>query len=200
MPEISIDGRRVAYSGCGSGPCVVLLHAGSGSGKQWLKTAHLLQARFHVIAPDLWGFGSTERWSADQELTHDHHALLVARVIQHRRKEPVHLVGHSYGGATAVRLILRNRALVRTAVLIEPVLTPLLQLAGEENLFHEYFDMAQAFLGNATAGNLDEAWRLFLDYPLTIATARGLGRHCRNRRESASAPRPRAPSPAFDRI
>ena len=164
MAEISIEGRRVSYSECGSGACVVLLHAGAGSSKQWVKTAHLLEARFRVIAPDLWGFGGTEPWPADQELTHDHQALLVARVIQHRCKERVHLVGHSYGGATAVRLILRNSELVRTVVLIEPILTPLLQLAGEEKLFHEYFDMAQAFLGNVTAGNLDEAWRAFLDY------------------------------------
>ena len=53
---------------------------------------------------------------------------------------------------------------MRTAVLIEPILTPLLQLAGERSSFTEYFDMAQAFLGNVTAGSLDEAWRAFLDY------------------------------------
>ena len=63
-----------------------------------------------------------------------------------------------------VRVILQNRELVRTAVLIEPILTPLLRLAGEEKLFREYFDMAQAFLGNVSTGNVDEAWRIFLDY------------------------------------
>ena len=75
---------------------------GRGLQQQWVKTAHLLEARFRVIAPDLWGFGGTERWPADQVLTHDHQALLVARVIQDRCKERVHLVGHSYGGATAM--------------------------------------------------------------------------------------------------
>jgi pimeloyl-ACP methyl ester carboxylesterase len=164
VAEISIEGRRVAYSEWGSGAPVVLLHAGASSGKQWAKTAQLLEVRFWVIAPDLWGFGGTERWSGRQELTHDHQALLVARVIAHLCKEPVHLVGHSYGGATAVRVILQNRELVRTAVLIEPILTPLLRLAGEEKLFREYFDMAQAFLGNVSTGNVDEAWRIFLDY------------------------------------
>jgi pimeloyl-ACP methyl ester carboxylesterase len=76
----------------------------------------------------------------------------------------VHLVGHSYGGATAVRLILRNRALVQTAVLIEPVLPALLEFAGETRLFREYLEMAQSFLRNVAAGKLDEAWRGFLDY------------------------------------
>jgi len=164
VAEISIEGRRVSYLEWGSGAPIVLLHAGAGSGKQWVKTAQLLEARFRVIAPDLWGFGGTESWSGEQELTHDHQALLVAGVIEHLCQEPVHLVGHSYGGATAVRAILRNRELARTAVLIEPILTRLLELAGEENHFREYFEMAQSFLGNVAAGNLDEAWRVFLDY------------------------------------
>ena len=164
MAEISIEGRRVSYFECGSGTPIVPLHAGVGSAKQWLKTARLLETRFRVIAPDLLGFGGTENWSGEHELTHNDQAFLVVGVIDHLCKEPVHLVGHSYGGATAVRVILRNRELVRTAVLIEPILTPLLALAGEEKHFREYFDMAQAFLGNVAAGKLDEAWRGFLDY------------------------------------
>jgi pimeloyl-ACP methyl ester carboxylesterase len=98
MAEISIEGRRVSYFECGSGAPIVLLHAGAGSGKQWVKTARLLEARFLLIAPDLWGFGGTESWSGEQELTHDHQALLVANLIEHLCNEPVHLVGHSYGG------------------------------------------------------------------------------------------------------
>jgi pimeloyl-ACP methyl ester carboxylesterase len=164
MAKLDIEGRRVSYFECGSGAPVVLLHAGAGSGKQWLKTARLLEARFRVIAPDLWGFGGTDNWSGENELTHDDQAHLVVGVIAQLCKEPVHLVGHSYGGATAVRVILHNRNLVRTAVLIEPILTPLLALAGEENQFREYFDMAQGFLGNVAAGKLDEGWRCFLDY------------------------------------
>ena len=164
MAEINIEGRRVFYFECGSGTPIVLLHAGAGSGKQWAKTARLLESRFRVIAPDLWGFGGTDSWSGEQQLTHDHQAFLVAGVIQHLCEEPVDLVGHSYGGATAVRVILRNRDLVQTAVLIEPILPCLLELAGEARLFREYFDMAQSFLRNVAAGDLDEAWRGFLDY------------------------------------
>ena len=164
MAQLTIDGRHVSYLEYGSGAPIVLLHAGGASGKQWAKVGALLEARFRVIAPDLWGFGGTEHWSGEQELTHDDQALLVAGVIEQLCKQPVHLVGHSYGGATAVRLMLGNMALVRTAVLIEPILTPLLRLAGEEDHFREYLQMAHSFLDNAAAGNLNEAWRAFLDY------------------------------------
>jgi len=46
----------------------------------------------------------------------------------------------------------------------EPILTPLLKLAGEEEAFREYLDMAQAFLTNAAADRLEDAWRGFIDY------------------------------------
>ena len=164
MPELTFQGRRVAYLELGSGEPLVLLHAGGSSGKQWVKTASLLEDRFRVVAPDLWGFGLTESWPGEESLTHDHQALLVARVIEEVRWGSAHLVGHSYGGATALRLALRRKDLVKTLILIEPILTPLLRLAGEEQAFREYFDMAQAFLSNAATGKLEEAWRGFIDY------------------------------------
>jgi pimeloyl-ACP methyl ester carboxylesterase len=144
---------------------LVLLHAGGSSGKQWAKTASFLEDRFRVIAPDLWGFGLTEGWTGDDRLTHDHQALLVAAVIEQVASGPTHLVGHSYGGATALRLALQRGDLVRTlVVLIEPIVTPLLKLAGDEEAFREYFEMAHAFLSNAETGKLVEAWGGFIDY------------------------------------
>jgi len=138
VAEISIEGRRVFYFECGSGAPIVLLHAGAASGKQQTKTARLLEPRFRVIAPDLWGFGGTESWAGEPELTHDHQASLVADVIQHLCQEPVDLVGPPYGGAIAVRLMLRNRDLVQSAVLIEPILPSLLESAGETRLLGRF--------------------------------------------------------------
>ena len=134
MPELSFRGRRVAYLDQGTGVPVVLLHAGGSSGKQWLKTASFLDDRFRAVAPDLWGFGQTEGWTGEGNLTHDHQALLVVGIIEEVISGPVHLVGHSYGGATALRLALHRSDLLRTLVLIEPIATPLLKLAGEEDI------------------------------------------------------------------
>ena len=164
MGQLSIDGQRVFYQESGSGEPIVLLHAGATSGKQWAKVAQLLKGKFRVIAPDLWGFGDTERWSGEPELTHDHQANLVVGVIKRLCEGAVHLVGHSYGGATAVRVMLHHPDLVRTSVLIEPILTPLLDLAGEQAHFREYLAIAEAFMRNSAAGDIDEAWRAFVDY------------------------------------
>src|SRR5919204_5636658 len=66
---------------------------------------------------------------------------------------------HSYGGATALRLALQRSDLLKALILIEPIVTPLLKLAGEHETFREYCDMTQAFLTSATAGRLEDAWR-----------------------------------------
>jgi pimeloyl-ACP methyl ester carboxylesterase len=164
MSELTLHKRRVAYVERGTGPPLMLLHAGGSSGRQWEKVMLLLECHFRVVAPDLWGFGLTDGWPEEEDLTHDHQASLVSRVIEAVALGPVHLVGHSYGGATAVRLALKEKELVKAMVLIEPILTKLLRLVGEEEAFQEYFDMAQAFLGNAEAGRPEDAWQGFIDY------------------------------------
>jgi pimeloyl-ACP methyl ester carboxylesterase len=73
------------------------------------------------------------------------------------------VVGHSYGGATVVRLALRRPGLVRSLVLVEPMLATLLREAGDP-LFGEYRTMAEGFVRHARAGREGEAWALFLDY------------------------------------
>lgn len=164
MPEVIVEGRRAAYLDQGTGTPVVLLHAGGSSAKQWGKIAPLLQTRFRTLAPDLWGAGGTDSWTGEEKLTHDDQALLITRVIEETRSGPVHLVGHSYGGASAVRLALRRRDLIKTLILIEPLLTCLLKLAGEEAIFREWLDIAESFVREATAGRPDAAWRGFINY------------------------------------
>lgn len=147
----------------GNGPALVLLHAGGSSGAQWKRMAPLLEDDHQLIAPDLIGFGGTPAWPGPGELSHDLQADLVAAVIAHTAGTAVDVVGHSYGGASAVRLVLRRPELVRSLVLIEPVLTPLLR-EGEPALFAEYRQVAQGFLECAQTGRPEDGWQCFLDY------------------------------------
>ncbi|WP_233165060.1 alpha/beta fold hydrolase [Mycobacterium sp. AT1] len=61
---IDAGGVTTSYLEAGSGPPVVLLH-GSGPGvsaqANWQKNIDHLATRFHVFAPDIVGFGATER-------------------------------------------------------------------------------------------------------------------------------------------
>ena len=106
MPAITVNGFHANYTDTGpaTGETILLLHAGGTSSAHWRKVAPLLDGDVRLIAPDLIGFGATDSWHGDRELTHDDQADLVAGLLDHLDVRSVHVVGHSYGGATATRL------------------------------------------------------------------------------------------------
>jgi pimeloyl-ACP methyl ester carboxylesterase len=61
---IAAGGIKTSYLEAGSGEPVIMLH-GSGPGvsglANWQYNIHALAQRFHVLAPDIVGFGATER-------------------------------------------------------------------------------------------------------------------------------------------
>lgn len=152
------------YTDAGDGPPVVLLHAGGSSSAQWRKISPSLQDRFRLLAPDLIGFGETGSLPSGINLSHDRQARLVLDLVAHIADAPVHLVGHSYGGATALRLAIDYPSLVDSLVLIEPIVTPLLRLAGEARLYVELEEVAQRFFDASSEQDVEDAWQNFIDY------------------------------------
>jgi pimeloyl-ACP methyl ester carboxylesterase len=87
----------------------------------------------------LIGYTDGPPWSADRPLTLDEEAAWIERWID-GAGAPVHLVGHSYGGAVALKVAQRRPERVRSLILYEPVLfrlltgdplTDIVALAGE---------------------------------------------------------------------
>jgi pimeloyl-ACP methyl ester carboxylesterase len=181
MAKHQLGGLSVNFERCGAGPDVVLLHAGGSSGAQWRKSAPYLEKNYHLIMPDFIGFGATEPWTGPSEPSHDDQARQVASLIEAECGGPAHIVGHSFGGAIATRLALAQPELFRALVLIEPVLTPLLNLAGREDVFAEYHDLATTFIENGRAGRDEAAWRGFIDYRNGVGTWDGLSEKARMR-------------------
>jgi len=75
-------------------------------------------------AIDLPGFGYSPP-PPDRDYSVDAHARIVARLIERRRRGPVHLFGNSLGGAIVTRVAARRPDLVRTLTLISPALPDL---------------------------------------------------------------------------
>src|SRR6185295_18102134 len=83
-------------------PKVIALHCSLGSGRQWTRLAEALGDGFDVIAPDLSGYGrNIGRPLLPMTLADE--AALIGDQIAHA-KGPLHLVGHSYGGAVAFKM------------------------------------------------------------------------------------------------
>ena len=136
LQTLVVDSREIAYQDVGSGPTVIFAHCSSASHSAWAPIVAALRSRYRVIAPDLLGYGQSERWPVNMRMQRwtDVGALLA---LAESVGEPVHLVGHSYGGAVALEAarILGPRA--RSVALIEPAAFHLLRLAGRLAEWHE---------------------------------------------------------------
>jgi len=108
MSSIEIGGAHVAYCEQGSGEPVLLLHSSGSSGAQWRALIDRLSPRFRVIAPDLYGCGRTAPWPGGGAFQLAHEAEIACALLG-RIGEPAHIVGHSYGGATALHLARMER-------------------------------------------------------------------------------------------
>lgn len=93
------DTNWVYYEG-GDGPTIVLLHGFADSKDAWLETAKRLTPHFHLIIPDLPGWGESSRVDG-ASYNVDAQAARFNAFVQTLRLQRFVLVGHSLGGAIA---------------------------------------------------------------------------------------------------
>ena len=101
-------------------PTVVLLHSSASSARQWDRLAETLKPRFQVRAIDFHGHGEQSTWRGNAPMALADEAALAIPALE--EAGGAHVVGHSYGGAVAVKLAMMRPRLVRSLVVYEPVL------------------------------------------------------------------------------
>src|SRR5512144_2831738 len=128
--DMRLSSVSAHVSETGEGEPIVLLHSGAGEARDWRRFTNELPAGYRCAAPDFYGCGGTPPWPGPAALTIDDQAHLVATLAR-SIGAPVHLCGHSYGGAIALRLVVKQPELVRTLSLIEPQCHLLLRQTGD---------------------------------------------------------------------
>ncbi|HEX8098384.1 MAG TPA: alpha/beta fold hydrolase, partial [Pyrinomonadaceae bacterium] len=96
-----VDGVRIHYQEAGeaAAPALVLVHGFLASNFIWRDVLVPLAARgFRVIAPDLVGFGFSDK-PADGEYTIEYQARKLVGLLDELNVRRATLVGSSYGGA-----------------------------------------------------------------------------------------------------
>ena len=111
------DKTRIHYRRLGQGPGMVLLHGYPQTGHMWRKVMPALAERFTVVAPDLRGYGDSDRPVAGYDKRSM--AADVADVIRALGIQPVVLVGHDRGARVAHRFALDHAALLTRLVLLD---------------------------------------------------------------------------------
>lgn len=150
----------------GQGPPVVCLHSNASTSSQWRSLGDLLADRFHVIAVDGYGAGKSPPWPIDRALRLDDEVALLEPVLA-QAGAPLHLVGHSYGGAVALRAALANPGRVASIVVYEPTVFHLLVDAGADPLQSAgqgIWRAASAAAAAAERGDDFGAAEIFIDY------------------------------------
>jgi len=157
------SGERIALD-VGEGVPVLCLHGSLGASKQWRGLAIKLVSRYRVLAVDLLGYAGAEEWPVEQPLSLTDELSPLLEVI-HKLRQPVHLVGHSFGGAVALRFALHYPELVRSLILFEPVNFSLLlekeHAAASTNELRGYADTVVLL---TQQGAWHAAGRCFVDY------------------------------------
>jgi pimeloyl-ACP methyl ester carboxylesterase len=162
MKRMTVDGVEIAYLDRGSGPAVIVAHCSSASHKEWLPLIETLEPDWRVLAPDFIGYGQSEAWPETKVFT-GRADLGVLLALADEAKEPVHLVGHSYGAAMALEAARVLGDKVRSLALVEPVSFNLLRVE-ERPEWAEVEELGRAVLSAVTEGNDREAAAAFMRY------------------------------------
>ncbi len=122
MSHVAANGVQLHVQELGAGPPVVMLHGLLiGSLASWYFTAGpALAARHRVTMFDLRGHGKSEPVTTGYDVRTM--AADLAALVGER--EPVDLVGHSWGALVALRFAIAHPARVRRLVLVEAPLPP----------------------------------------------------------------------------
>lgn len=101
---------------------VIMLHSCANTPRQWTKLATQLDGSFTPICPDLLGYGAPTQTGARSLSDIAQDVLQTAEIFD----EPAHLIGHSFGGAVALKLASLRPDRIKSLTLIEPVALNLL--------------------------------------------------------------------------
>ena len=116
---------------------VLALHCSLGSGRQWTRLAEALGDGYQTFAPDLSGYGTNTAHPVLPMTLAEEVALLSEHIDG--STGPIHLVGHSYGGAVAFKMATSAQyaSRIRSLTLIEPILPTLLRESVADRRLHD---------------------------------------------------------------
>jgi pimeloyl-ACP methyl ester carboxylesterase len=119
---VRIGDQLVHVEQSGRGEPVLLVHGFGCSSHSWRRVVPSLRQRYRVLAPDLNGFGWTQRPRDPAAYSLEGQERLLAGVLDALAVERCHVVGHSYGGGLAIWLAARMPERVRSLTLVSSVL------------------------------------------------------------------------------
>jgi len=117
LPEIEVEGLRIAYQRMGQGPPLVLLHGFIADSGVWRRQIEELSADFDVVAWDAPGCGESS--DVPEEFSMAEFADCLAGLLHAIGVSAAHVLGLSWGGTMALEFYRRRPADVLSLVLAD---------------------------------------------------------------------------------
>ena len=154
IESIMIEDRRgnIDYGESGQGPTVVLVPGSCSTGAAWRPIISQWRSRFRCVTTSLLGYGGTgeRRTLVDSDIRHE--AEILESVIR-RAACPVHLVGHSFGGLSALAVALRNKVPLLSLAILEAPAPEILRQSREYSQYRSFREMTDIYFSMFQAGD-----------------------------------------------
>lgn len=116
--SVTALGLQTSYLVAGRGAPVILVHGAGAGAIAWFPAIHSLACHFLVIAPDVVGYGESDKPSASY--SRRYFTSWLNAFCDALEVEECNLVGHSQGGAISLQFTLEHPERVTKLVLISP--------------------------------------------------------------------------------
>jgi non-heme chloroperoxidase len=150
MATMIINGSGFEYIEEGHGTPVIFVHGSLNDYRVWKDQVELFSKHYHAIAYSR-RYHYPNKWTGDgSDYSIDLHAQDLAAIIKSLGAGPAHLVGSSYGAYTSLMTAIKNPELVKSLVLGEPPILPLLMPSRSPlnilSLYIKDFSTAKSFM------------------------------------------------------
>ena len=117
MAEIIVNGVKTNYLQAGEGKPLIILHGWGSCSERWTKEVEIISAKgFKVIVPDLPGFGASDKLAGPWRI--NDYIRWLESFTKELGIETFYLLGHSFGGALAVKMAVKYPQRVKKLFLV----------------------------------------------------------------------------------
>jgi pimeloyl-ACP methyl ester carboxylesterase len=150
------------YAETGSGPALLFLPGSFGTGTGWRAVMGYLGDGYRMITTSLLGYGGTPDIRPHGNATMAQQVGLIDRIIDRIGTSP-HVVGHSYGGLSAIVHALTGRHSPSSLLLVEANPLGLLRASGDLEHYGMFKSMTGPYFDDFARGDA-EAARHVIDF------------------------------------
>ena len=123
---LDVVGVRLHYVDEGSGPPILMVHGEPTWSYLYRKMIPpLVKAGYRCIAPDLMGFGLSDKPEAESEYTLKRHVALMSGLVEKLDLKDVTIVGQDWGGPIGFGFGMENQDKIKSLVILNTLVAPM---------------------------------------------------------------------------